>query len=91
MFIPNVCVSEIVAGTEDDVADGHPEDGHDEDELPAHLRHHGQGHEAGDEEGDAHDDARDGRTDGGVDAREDGGAVEHHHVEPGHLEEEHHK
>ena len=56
----------------------------DQDQHPAHLRHHGEGNEAGDENHDnaADDDAGEGRTDRGVNDGKDRGAVEHHHFEP---------
>ena len=70
---------------------GHAQDGEDQHQLPVHLAHHQQGHKAGEEEDAAHHDGGRVRVDGAAHLPEDEAAVEDHHVEAGHLQEEHHE
>ena len=78
------------ATPEDEVADGHPNDGRDEDDLPGQPGDHDDGQEGGDEEEDGDDDARHVVIQAGAGVLEDGVAVEDHDVEAGEVQDDVH-
>ena len=78
------------ATPEDEIADGHPNDGRDEDDLPGQPGDHDDGQEGGDEEEDGDDDARHVVIQAGAGVLEDGVAVEDHDVEAGEVQDDVH-
>ena len=78
------------ATPQDEVADGHPNDGRDKNDLPGQPGDHDDGQEGGDEEEDGDDDARHVVIQAGTGVLEDGVAVEDHDVEASKVQDEVH-